>query len=38
VKDILKILFGAGVRAESVCVRVTIKNQTTNILNLKIKK
>ena len=38
VKDILKILFGAGIRAESVRVRVTIKNQTTNILNLKIKK
>ena len=37
VKDILEILFGAGIRAESVCVRVTIKNQTTNILNLKIK-
>ena len=38
VKDILKILFRARIGAESLRVRIIIKNQTTNIYNLKIKK
>jgi len=37
VKDILKILFCSRIGAEPVRVRVIIKNQRTNIFNLKIK-
>jgi hypothetical protein len=38
VKDILKKLFHARIGAEPMRVRVIIKNQTTNVFNLKIKK